>query len=126
MFWKPRSHSFTSCSENKYFIDEIYEATVIRFNAFAACLCDFADKMDFRRRGFALSSTYITPGAAWLYRLTDEYLVNRGFDTGCESLRGSGSGLSKLHTGRVQTYLPRLSASRWVALIIFLIWGRKA
>ena len=109
--------------ENKYFIDELYEATVIRFNAFAAWLCDFSDKWIFG--GAVLLVKYITVGLAWLYRLTDEYFVNLGFDTGCESLRQSGGGLSKLHTGRVQTYL-RVIGVALVALIIFLIWGRKA
>jgi NADH-quinone oxidoreductase subunit L len=109
--------------ENKYFIDEIYEATVIRFNAFAAWLCDFADQWIFG--GAVLLVKYITVGLAWLYRLTDEYFVNLGFDTGCEALRESGGGLSKLHTGRVQTYL-RVIGVALVALIIFLIWGRKA
>ena len=109
--------------ENKYFIDEIYEATVIRFNAFAAWLCDFADKWIFG--GAVLLVKYITVGLAWLYRLTDEYFVNLGFDTGCEALREGGGGLSKLHTGRVQTYL-RVIGVALVALIVFLIWGRKA
>jgi len=109
--------------ENKYFIDEIYEATVIRFNAFAAWLCDFADKWIFG--GAVLVVSYVTLGLAWLYRLTDEYFVNLGFDTGCEALREGGGGLSKLHTGRVQTYL-RVIGVALVALIIFLIWGRKA
>ena len=109
--------------ENKYFIDEIYEATVIRFNAFAAWLCDFADKWIFG--GAVLVVSYVTLGLAWLYKFMDEYLVNLGFDTGCESLRQSGGGLSKLHAGRVQTYL-RILGVALVALIIFLIWGRKA
>ena len=109
--------------ENKYFIDEIYEATVIRFNAFAAWLCDFADQWVFGSA--VLIVKYITVGLAWLYRLTDEYFVNLGFDTGCEALREGGGGLSKLHTGRVQTYL-RVIGVALVALIIFLIWGRKA
>jgi NADH-quinone oxidoreductase subunit L len=109
--------------ENKYFIDEIYEATVIRFNAFAAWLCDFADQWIFG--GAVLLVKYVTVGLAWLYRLTDEYFVNLGFDTGCEALREGGGGLSKLHTGRVQTYL-RVIGVALVALIIFLIWGRKA
>jgi NADH-quinone oxidoreductase subunit L len=108
--------------ENKYFIDEIYEATVIRLNAFAAWLCDFADQWIFG--GAVLLVKYITVGLAWLYRLTDEYFVNLGFDTGCEALREGGGGLSKLHTGRVQTYL-RVIGVALVALIIFLIWGRK-
>ena len=109
--------------ENKYYIDEIYEATVIRFNAFAAWLCNFADQWIFG--GAVLLVKYITVGLAWLYRLTDEYFVNFGFDTGCEALREGGGGLSKLHTGRVQTYL-RVIGVALVALIIFLIWGRKA
>ena len=109
--------------ENKYFIDEIYEATVIRFNAFAARLCDFADQWIFGSA--VLLVKYVTVGLAWLYRLTDEYFVNLGFDTGCEALREGGGGLSNLHTGRVQTYL-RIIGVALVALIIFLIWGRKA
>ena len=109
--------------ENKYYVDEIYEATVIRFNAFAAWLCDFADQWIFG--GAVLLVKYITVGLAWLYRLTDEYFVNLGFDTGCEALRQGGGGLSKLHAGRVQAYL-RVIGVALVALIIFLIWGRKA
>ncbi len=109
--------------QNKYYVDEFYEATVIRFNAFAAWLCDFADRWIFG--GAVLLVKYITVGLAWLYRLTDEYFVNLGFDTGCEALREGGGGLSKLHTGRVQTYL-RVIGVALVALIIFLIWGRKA
>ncbi len=108
---------------NKYYIDEFYEATVIRGNAFAAGLCDFADRRIFG--GAVLLVKYITLGLAWLYRLTDEYFVNLGFDTGCEALREGGGGLSRLHTGRVQTYL-RVIGVALVALIIFLIWGRKA
>ena len=109
--------------QNKYFVDEFYEATVIRFNAFAAGLCDFLDKWIFG--GAVMVVSYTTLGFAWLYRLMDEYLVNLGFDTGCESLRESGGGLSRLHTGRVQTYL-RVIGVALVVLIIFLIWGRKA
>jgi NADH-quinone oxidoreductase subunit L len=109
--------------QNKYYVDELYEATVIRFNAFAAWLCDFADQWIFG--GAVLLVKYITVGLAWLYRLTDEYFVNLGFDTGCEALREGGGGLSKLHTGRVQTYL-RVIGVALVTLIIFLIWGRKA
>ena len=109
--------------QNKYFVDEFYEATVIRFNAFAAWLCDFLDKWIFG--GAVLIVSYVTLGLAWLYRLTDEYFVNLGFDTGCESLRESGGALSKLHAGRVQTYL-RVIGVALVALILFLIWGRKA
>ena len=109
--------------ENKYYIDEIYGGTVIRFNAFAARLCDFADRWIFG--GAVLLVKYVTVALAWLYRLTDEYFVNLGFDAGCESIRGGGGLFSKLHTGRVQAYL-RVIGAALVVLVLFLIWGRKS
>jgi len=112
-----------SLLQNKYFIDEFYEKTVIRWNAFAAICCDFLDKWIFG--GVVLLVSYVALGSAWLYRLTDEYLVNLGFDTGCESLRGSGSLSSRLHTGRTQTYL-RVIGVALVVLVLILIWGSKA
>ena len=53
------------------------------------------------------------------------FVVNLGFDTGCETLREGGGEISKWHTGRVQTYL-RVIGVALVVLILFLIWGRKA
>jgi NADH-quinone oxidoreductase subunit L len=108
--------------QNKYYIDELYEATVIRFNAFAAWFCDLADKWIFG--GAVLVVKYLTIGLALLYKFTDEYFVNLGFDVGCDSIRGVGGISSKLHGGRVQTYL-RIIGVALVALILFLIWGSK-
>jgi NADH-quinone oxidoreductase subunit L len=112
-----------SLLQNKYYVDEFYEHTVIRLNAFAAAFCNFLDNWIFG--GAVLLVSYAALGCAWLYRLTDEYLVNVGFDAGCESLRGSGGLSSKLHTGRVQTYL-RVIGVALVVLVLILIWGRKA
>jgi NADH-quinone oxidoreductase subunit L len=109
--------------QNKYYVDEFYEATVIRFNAFAARFCNFLDRWIFG--GAVVIVSCLTLGIAWLYRLMDEYLVNLGFDAGCQSIRLGGRGLSRMHTGRVQTYL-RIIGVALVGLILFLIWGRKA
>jgi NADH-quinone oxidoreductase subunit L len=109
--------------QNKYYIDELYEATVIRFNAFAARFCDVLDRWIFG--GAVLLLSYAAVGCAWLYRLTDEHLVNFGFDQGCEAIRDTGGVSSKLHTGRVQTYL-RVIGAALVLLVIFLAWGRKS
>ena len=109
--------------ENKYFVDEIYEATVIRFNAWAARLCDFLDRWIWG--GVVLLVTWVTLGLSRLYRFTDEFVVNLGFDTGCETLREGGGEMSKWHTGRVQTYL-RVIGVALVVLVLFLIWGRKS
>jgi NADH-quinone oxidoreductase subunit L len=109
--------------ENKYFVDEIYEATVIRFNAWAARACDFLDRWIWG--GAVLLVAWVTLGLSRLSRFTDDFVVNLGFDTGCETLREGGSELSSWHTGRVQTYL-RVIGMALVVLVLFLIWGRKS
>ena len=109
--------------KNKYFVDELYEATVIRFNAWFARACDFLDRVIVGGLVWIVSVVFI--GLGWLYRATDELIVNLGFDTGCEGVRRGGGGLSKLHTGRVQTYL-RVIGVALVVLILFLVWGRKS
>jgi NADH-quinone oxidoreductase subunit L len=108
--------------ENKYFVDEFYDATVVRFNAWAAQVCDFLDLWIWG--GAVLLVTWVTLGLARLYRFTDEFVVDLGFDTGCETLREGGDELSSWHTGRVQTYL-RVIGVALVVLVLFLIWGRK-
>jgi NADH-quinone oxidoreductase subunit L len=109
--------------ENKYFVDEIYEATVIRFNAWAARACDFLDRWIWG--GAVLLVTWVMLGLSRLYQFTDDFAVNLGFDTGCETLREGGSELSSWHSGRVQNYL-RVIGVALVVLILFLIWGRKS
>ena len=109
--------------ENKYFVDEFYEATVIRFNAWAARACDFLDRWIWG--GAVLLVTWVTLGLSWLYRFTDDFVVNLGFDAGCETLREGGGEISSWHTGRVQTYL-RVIGVALVVLVLFLIWGRKS
>jgi NADH-quinone oxidoreductase subunit L len=112
-----------SLLKNKYFVDEIYDATVVRFNAWAARVCDFLDHWIWG--GVVLLITWVTLGLARFYRFTDEFVVDLGFDTGCETLREGGGKISKWHSGRVQTYL-RVIGVALVVLILFLIWGRKA
>ncbi len=109
--------------ENKYFVDEFYEATIIRFNAWAASAADFLDRWIWG--GMVLLVTWVTLGLSWFYRFTDEFVVNLGFDAGCETLREGGGEISSWHTGRVQTYL-RVIGVALVVLVLFLIWGRKS
>jgi NADH-quinone oxidoreductase subunit L len=109
--------------ENKYFVDEIYDATAVRFNAWAAQFCDFLDRWIWG--GMVLLVTWVTLGLSRLYRFTDDFVVNLGFDTGCETLREGGGEMSKWQNGRVQTYL-RVIGVALVVLVLFLIWGRKS
>jgi NADH-quinone oxidoreductase subunit L len=109
--------------ENKYFVDEFYEATVIRFNAWAARASDFLDRWIWG--GAVLLVSSVTLGLSWLYRFTDDFVVNLGFDAGCETLREGGGEMSRWQNGRVQTYL-RVIGVALVVLVLFLIWGRKS
>jgi NADH-quinone oxidoreductase subunit L len=109
--------------ENKYFVDEFYETTVIRFNAWAAHGSDFLDRWIWG--GAVLLVTWVTLGLSWLYRFTDDFVVNLGFDAGCETLREGGGEMSRWQNGRVQTYL-RVIGVALVVLVLILMWGRKS
>jgi NADH-quinone oxidoreductase subunit L len=71
-------------------------------------------------------------GVAWAFRgwahfnrLLDTNWVDGGFDKGCEELASSGGLLSRVQTGRVQTYL-RILALAVAALAAILIWSSRA
>jgi len=105
---------------NKFYIDELYEVTVIRFNAWWAEVCRILDEWVWG--GVVLLVSYLTLGLAWVNRAFDEFVINLGFDQGCERARSGGGLLSRLQDGRVQNYLRVLGLSL-VVLVLLLIWG---
>ncbi|MGO8929226.1 MAG: NADH-quinone oxidoreductase subunit L [Limisphaerales bacterium] len=107
----------------KYFVDEIYERSVIRFNAWAARACDWLDYWVWN--GVVQVLSLIVVGLAWLNRSLDEYVVNLGFDEGCRRLIKGGRLMSRLQGGRVQNYL-RFIGVALVVLVLVLIWGCRA
>jgi proton-translocating NADH-quinone oxidoreductase chain L len=109
--------------KQKFYIDEIYEASVVRFNAWWAAVCDRIDRWVLN--GVVQLLAYATLGLAWIDRFFDEYVVNLGFDEGCQRLVKGGSVLSRLHDGRVQHYL-RILGLALAVLVLFLIWGCRA
>ncbi len=104
----------------KYGIDELYELTVIRFNAWAAKACAFLDEWVWG--GAVTLVSYLMLGLSWLSRAFDEFVINLGFDQSCERVSKGGSLLSRLQTGQVQNYL-RVIGVALVVLVLFLIWG---
>ncbi|MCX8155259.1 MAG: NADH-quinone oxidoreductase subunit L [Verrucomicrobiae bacterium] len=104
----------------KFYFDELYETTVIRWNAWLARLGDVLDRWLWGAMVALMG--LMAQGFAWLARLTDEYVVNGGFDAGCHSLRRTGGGLSRAQSGRVQLWLRALGAGL-VALVLYLAWG---
>ena len=107
----------------KYFVDEIYEASVIRFNAWWAQVCDWLDYWVWN--GAVALVSLLVVGLAWLNHLLDEHVVNSGFDEGCRRLTKGGTLMSRLQCGRVQRYL-RLIGVALTILVLVLIWGCRA
>lgn len=106
--------------ERKYGIDELYEMTVIRFNAWFARTCAFLDEWVWG--GAVALVSYATLAFSWASRAMDEFGINVGFDKVCGGLRRDGDWLSRLQSGRVQNYL-RVIGVALVLLVVLLIWG---
>ncbi len=106
--------------QNKLYFDELYEATVVRFNAIAAWLCDTLDYWLWN--GAVMAVGYITLGLSWVNRVIDEQVINGGFDQGCQGARGGGKLFALVQNGRVQNYL-RIIGVALAALVLFLMWG---
>jgi NADH-quinone oxidoreductase subunit L len=107
----------------KFFVDELYEATVVRFNAWCARASRWLD--DVVWNGCVLAASYLVLSLSWLNRLTDEFVVNLGFDKGCGSVRLSARLLSLWQNGQVQRYLRVLALALTVGALMF-IWGCHA
>ncbi|MBM3837162.1 MAG: hypothetical protein FJ398_04230 [Verrucomicrobia bacterium] len=104
----------------KFFVDELYEASVIRFNAWSAWLSDRLDRSLWN--GLVKMVSYLTLGLSWITRLIDEYVVNLGFDKGCGEIRRGGNLATLWQAGQVQPYL-RVIGLALVALVLLLTWG---
>jgi NADH-quinone oxidoreductase subunit L len=109
--------------KNKYFVDELYEATIIRFNAWGAKVCAFLD--DWIWGGAVMLVSCLTLGLSWVNHAFDEFVINPGFDQGCERVTLGGRLMSRLQDGRVQNYL-RVIGLALTVLVLLLIWGCRA
>jgi NADH-quinone oxidoreductase subunit L len=108
--------------QGKFFIDELYGATVIALYYWWARVADWLD----RRVWGGVVSGVALAFAAWarLNRFLDAHWVDGSFDKGCEELSTGGGLLARVQTGRVQTYL-RLLALAVVVLAAILIWSGR-
>jgi NADH-quinone oxidoreductase subunit L len=105
---------------DRLYVDELYGVTVIAFYAGWARVADWLDR---RVWGGAVAGVaWAFRGCARFNRMLDTNWVDGGFDKGCEELASGGGLLSRVQTGRVQTYLRILSISV-VALVAILIWS---
>ena len=104
----------------KFFVDELYEATVVRANARFSGFCHWLDAV--LLDGLVHGVAYLAIGLSWIARWADEYGINLGFDAGCDELRRRGAWLAKVQNGQVQSYLGVLGLALAV-LLLLLTWG---
>jgi NADH-quinone oxidoreductase subunit L len=107
----------------RFYVDELYEATVIRLNAFGAALSDWLDRVVWN--GFAELAKLLVDGFARISRAIDQNVVNGGFDESCGGIRRSSGLFSRFQNGRVQSYL-RVIGAAMVILVLLLLWGCRS
>jgi hypothetical protein len=106
----------------KLLFDEIYEATLVRANAWSAACADGFDRFFLGGCIWAISCAGL--GLAWFNRVFDEFGVNLGFDAGCGRVRDAAEGVSHLHRGQAGTSL-RILAAALAGMVLLLAWGGR-
>jgi NADH-quinone oxidoreductase subunit L len=105
---------------NKFYVDELYDMTVVALNGWWARRCAWLDRVVWN--GAVQVVSYLVLGFSWLDRFVDEYVVNLGFDQGCQRLRRSAAYLSRLQGGQLHFYL-RVIGIALAFFILLLTWG---
>ncbi len=107
---------------DRFYVDELYGATVIAFYGWWARVADWLDRRVWG--GIVAGVALLFRGWAQLNRFFDTNVVDGSFDKGCEELATGGGLLSRVQSGRVQNYL-RLLAVAVVVLAAILIWSSR-
>jgi NADH-quinone oxidoreductase subunit L len=101
-------------SRGKFFVDELYAATFVKWNARLGELCH-----DLDRRVLDLLVSLVgwaTTGCAHVAKLFDEFVVNKLFDAGCTEVRRGAEAASELQSGQIHQYLRSIG----LALVLFV------
>lgn len=108
---------------NKYYVDEFYEKTVIRLTDLAARAAVFVDR-------YVLNLIFVWGSVAAVYVLSlinhfiDESGINKGFDKGCGAVRGGGRLNRWVQNGLSQHYMKITSAGILLLFALALLFGR--
>ncbi len=87
------------------------------------CLAELAGAMGLERYSAGAVSA-LTKGLGWVDFSLDRWVVNKGFDEGCDGVADGGRLLARLQDGRIQNYL-RLLAAAVAALALYLLLGHR-
>ncbi len=108
-----------ACLQKKFYVDEFYDATVVRLTKGFALFSDWLDRIVFG--GLVKAFCLLALVLAWIDRAVDDALVNGSFDLGSETVRESGRWVSSWQNGQVQRYL-RIIGLAFCGLLILLLW----
>jgi len=89
--------------QNKYWVDEIYEATVIAWVLKLRLI--LADMDRWVVDGLVNGTGILGKGAAWITGAIDQYLVDGAVNFLAEGTLSFGNRLRKVQTGRIQSYV---------------------
>jgi NADH-quinone oxidoreductase subunit L len=103
--------------ENKMWLDQIYQRTVIPFSRFLARFCDWLDRYCWD--GLVRLFAGIGQVAAMLSRGFDDYGINATVDESTSGARGLGRLLAARHSGQVQTYLGAIALGMLLLLVLY-------
>lgn len=104
------------------YVDQLYALTIQRLAWFTAIASNWLERWIWGGVPWAVSA--VTKGIGWIDFSLDRWVVNKGFDEGCNGVADGGRLLARLQDGRIQHYL------RWVgaavaALALFLLLGHQ-
>jgi NADH-quinone oxidoreductase subunit L len=104
------------------YIDQLYAQTVLRLAWWVAVVANWLERWVWS--GIPLMVSALTKGLGWIDFSLDRWVVNKGFDEGCDGVADGGRLLARLQDGRVQNYLRYLGAAV-AALALFLLLGHR-
>jgi NADH-quinone oxidoreductase subunit L len=104
------------------YIDQLYAQTVLRLAWWIAVVANWLERWVWS--GIPLIVSALTKGLGWIDFSLDRWVVNKGFDEGCDGVADGGRLLARLQDGRVQNYLRYLGAAV-AALALFLLLGHR-
>ena len=104
------------------YFDHFYKLAFSRPAWWLARMADWLDRRIWS--GVPFMFGVFAKGAGWIDLALDRWLVNQGFDEGCESIGALGRRLGRLQDGRIQQYL-RIAAGAVAALAFLLLLGHS-
>jgi NADH-quinone oxidoreductase subunit L len=89
--------------QNKYYVDEIYAAYVVR--PFMALRLALAGVDTWIVDGFVNAASVLARATSWINGFIDAYLVDGAVNLIADSVLGAGAKLRRVQTGRIQNYV---------------------